>query len=243
MAKQATKSVSEKPRGFSFSSKTIQILKNFAKYNEGVVIKPGSDLVTMTPQKNVFVEAKTDDVIPVQMAIYNLTEFLNSLTLFDGLQLSFDFIDNGVVLNGGNSSLTYMFADPSVIVHPEKRVGLKNPDFEFDLGWEYLSRVMEGARALSLPNIALLADSKNRLVFRALDASNSSSNHFDVVVLEKSPLESGEEFTVHFRLENMKFLELDYHVAVSFKGIATFRNEDFGVQYAVGLAPSAVPTT
>lgn len=233
MAKKATASKT----GFVFSDKTLTILKNFAKYNENILMLPGNTLRTMTAQKNVFASATIEEELPREAAIYNLNELLNCLSLFEHPSLEFD--TKAIKIFGEGSSLDYLYADKSIIVYPEKDVRYPAEfDVEFKLGAKDLDRVMQAARLMSLPNVCLRNDDDGNMYLRAHDASNDSSNKFDVKV---GTTDIDGHFEATFRMENLKLLEIDYDVSVSFKGIARFKNDDFGIEYGVGLAPSVVP--
>lgn len=219
------------------SEKTLSILKNFAKYNEGILLTPGTVLKTVTVQKNVFATANIEETLPVEAAIYNLNEFLNCLSLFEHPKLHFS--EKCININGDGSSLDYFYADKSVIVYPEKDIKYPSSDLVFELKEKDLTRVLNAARLMSLPNVCLQNNADGMLLLRAHDASNSASNKFDV---EVGTTEIEGLFEVNFRMENLRLIELDYEVNVSFRGIARFVNEDFGIEYGVGCAPGKIPS-
>ena len=64
------------------STNTIQVLKNFASINQNLVIKEGNTISTMSAMKNIVAKAEVEETFPKQVAIYDLNEFLASLSLF-----------------------------------------------------------------------------------------------------------------------------------------------------------------
>ena len=51
------------------SKQSIDILKNFNGVNSNLHIVPGRDQVTVSPMKNIMVEARFDEDFPVEFAI------------------------------------------------------------------------------------------------------------------------------------------------------------------------------
>ena len=72
------------------SEHTISVLKNFASINQNLVIKEGNELQTMSAMKNIVSKATVEENFPREFAIYDLNEFLASLSLFKNPLLSFD---------------------------------------------------------------------------------------------------------------------------------------------------------
>jgi hypothetical protein len=64
------------------SQETIAILKNFATINQGVFFKEGNTISTMSPQKNILVDAKISETIPQNFGIYDLNNFLSVIFIF-----------------------------------------------------------------------------------------------------------------------------------------------------------------
>ena len=64
------------------STNTIQVLKTFASINQNLVIKEGNTISTMSAMKNIVAKAEVEETFPKQVAIYDLNEFLASLSLF-----------------------------------------------------------------------------------------------------------------------------------------------------------------
>ena len=65
------------------SKQSIEILKNFNTINSNLHIVPGRDQVTVSPMKNIMVEAKFEEDFPVEFAIWDLSKFLGTLSLFE----------------------------------------------------------------------------------------------------------------------------------------------------------------
>ena len=83
------------------SSHTTSVLKNFATINQNLVIKEGNTITTMSAMKNIIAKAEVEETFPQQIAIYDLNEFLASMSLFKEPVL--DFQESYVVIKEENS--------------------------------------------------------------------------------------------------------------------------------------------
>ena len=64
------------------SEKTLKILQNFTTINQSLAFKEGRKLRTISVMKNVLAEAEIEEYIPIDFAIYDLPQFLNTLALY-----------------------------------------------------------------------------------------------------------------------------------------------------------------
>ena len=71
------------------SDNTKMVLRNFATINQNLVIKEGSELLTMSSMKNIVARAEVEETFPKEIAIYDLNEFLTCLSLFKNPNLEF----------------------------------------------------------------------------------------------------------------------------------------------------------
>ena len=71
------------------SSHTTSVLKNFATINQNLVIKEGNTITTMSAMKNIVAKADVEETFPQEVAIYDLNEFLASMSLFTSPVLEF----------------------------------------------------------------------------------------------------------------------------------------------------------
>ncbi len=103
------------------SEHTISVLKNFATINQNLVIKEGSELTTMSAMKNIVAKADVEESFDKEVAIYDLNEFLASISLFTNPILEFE--DGFVTIkeeNNPKNSLKYFYSDPSVVTITNK---------------------------------------------------------------------------------------------------------------------------
>lgn len=212
------------------SDNTFDVLKNFSTINQSLAFKRGSVIRTVSPQKNILAQANVSESFPVDFAIYELNQFLGLSTLFD--DPNFDFGESQVTIKEGTAKANYTYADPSMITTPpEKNIELPSKEVSFTLTKETFKQVLNGAHSLGLPEVVVRGrDGVMSLV--ATDAKNPNSNEFSA---EVGTTDSNFQFV--FKTENLKFLQDNYDVTISSKGIAHFSGST--VQYWVATESSS----
>jgi hypothetical protein len=216
------------------SATTLNLLKNFAGINASILVKPGSTLKTITPQNNVMAEASVPETFDRGFAIYDLSQFLSAVSLFD--DPDFDFQDTYVRINQGNRAIRYFFADPSMVkAAGDKKVALPSIDIEFEISEKQLNEVLKASSVLQVPEIAVVSDGASTTRVKATDTTNNTSNDFSVEVDHSSD----NKFKMIFKAENLKMIAGDYKVAISSRGIAHFKNEKLNVEYFIATEKSS----
>jgi hypothetical protein len=209
------------------SEQTIEVLQNFSTINQSLLFKSGDVLRTVSPQKTVLAEVTVPDNFESEFGIYDLGQFLSAMTLIDDAELKLG--DNSMNINNGNGmSITYRYADPSMIVTPpEKGIALPDIDAEFSLSDTILKNVLQAARVLGLPDIIVEGDGTN-ISISAGDSKNSSMNNYSQNIVK-----SDSKFRHVFKVDNMKMMMLQYNVEISTKGISKFYTEDGNATYYI----------
>ena len=159
------------------SSQTITLLKNFAAINPSLSFKAGQDLETVSPQKNILVEAGITEDISNDFAIYELNRFLGVLGLFKDPELNLG--ETSLSINADGKSVSYMYADPSMIITPpKKKIVFPDAEVTFDLEEGKLTDVIRGASVLQLPELVVVGDGKNLSVVAKDTKTSDSSDIF-----------------------------------------------------------------
>ena len=215
------------------SDSTVNLLKNFSSINQSILFKEGSKLRTISVMKNILVEATVSEEFPKDFGIYDLTQFLNGLSLHQSADLDFTK-DEYVVIKEGRMRSKYFFADPTVIVSPpEKEITLPSEDVEFVLTSQQLEKLKKASSVYQLPDISVVGDGETiRLVAR--DKKNDTSNDFAIEVGE-----TDETFTFNFKEENLKVLPGTYDVVVSSKLLSRFSSQNCDLVYYIALEPDS----
>ena len=197
------------------------------------MFKQGSKLRTISVMKNILAETTIGEEIPKDFGIYDLTQFLNGLSLHHSPQL--DFTNEGyVVIKEGRMRSKYFFADPSVIVTPpEKEIAIPSEDVTFELSTDQLDKLLRASAIYQLPDLSAVGeDGVVKLVVR--DKKNDTSNDFSVIVGD-----TDKKFSFNFKIENIKILPGTYQVVVSQKLLSKFSNKDYDLKYYIALEPDS----
>jgi|TARA_B110000438_G_C15818412_1_gene653081 hypothetical protein len=216
------------------SNKTLDILKNFSEINQSILIKAGKQLKTVSTLKNILAHAEVEEDFPQDFAIYQLNEFIGVLSTMSNPELSFN--DKYVLLSQDKAGSKYFFADPSVVVSPEKDITMPSEDVTFHLSEKHLSDVMKMASILQLNDIMVKGCDKSGKIFLAVtNKKNDTSNDYSVQVGEgvASP------FKMYFKTENLKMVGGDYDVFISEKGISHFKSKTSNLEYWIALEPDS----
>ena len=201
------------------SPATLSVLQNFASINNGIQVSTGNKLKTISTNKTLLGLATVTESFDVPFCIYDLSQFLGTLSLFDSPDLEFG--EKSLEIVEGSTRLRYVYADPNTIITvPEKRLECDG-DIEFDFSADNLSKLQKASNVLGLPNLVITADDAGEsLVAVATDVKNSTSNNFRVNLSGNAP--SGVTFKMVLRFDNLKLITDDYHVRISSKGISHF---------------------
>ena len=218
------------------SEHTIEVLKNFATINQNLVIKEGSTLTTMSAMKNIVAKADVEESFDKEVAIYDLNEFLASISLFTSPILEFN--DGFVTIKEENSpknSLKYFYSDPSVVTSPNKTITMPSKEVEFTLNGENLNKLKRAAGVIQAPDLVL--EKKDADVFLTVkDKKNDTENTFSIDVDKKT---EGSNFKFFDKVENLKVMEGNYDVEISSKNISHLKSTNKDVEYWVALEPES----
>ena len=222
-----------KERTMKLSDNTLNVLKNFAGINNSILVKEGNKLRTISVAKNILAEADIPEEFPRDVAIYDLNQFLNGLSLHTDPDLDFT-PDSYITIKEGKRRVKYFYADPQVIVAPpEKEINLPTEDVCFQLDSTALDKLLKAAAVYQLPDLSAIGEAGVvKLVVR--DKKNDTSNEYAVVVGE-----TDKEFVFNFRVENIKIIPGAYDVVVSSKLLSKFSNTRYDLQYYIALEPDS----
>ena len=215
------------------SKSTLDILKNFSNINQSICFKKGTELSTLSIQKNILSRAEVEETFPKNFAIYDLSEFLSGLTLFEDPEFDFSN-DSFVTIKDRRNTSRYLFADPSTIVQPpQNRVELPSSDISFTVAWSDISNIIKAAAIYQIEDLAVVGENGVvKLVVR--DKKNDTSNTYAVKVGE-----TDGKFTFNFKVENLKLLPGDYEVTISKQNASLFRDVNRDLEYLIALEPDS----
>lgn len=218
------------------SKTTVDILKNFNIINPSIYFKGSNVISTISIADNVLANCTVAEDFDDPFGIYDLGFFLNTLSLFNDPDL--DFSNEGYVKmtdSKTNSSCKYKFADASVIKYPPNdSIEIGETCLSFDISKADMKSLMKASSVMGLKDVKI--HKKNgKLVLTIFEFKNSLSNSFSI---ELEDYTEKHEFELFFRVDNLKFVDGDYHVDIAMDNnfnFAFFQNEDIPVNYWVAL--------
>ena len=221
----------------NLSNETVSVLKNFSTINQNLVIKGGNSISTISAQKNIIAKATVKETFPQDFAIYDLNEFLATLSLFEKPDL--EFRDDFVVITENGVSSTYWYSDPSVVTTTTKDITMPEPEVTFSLTNSLLSNVQKAAAVISVPDMALEAMSVGKAILKVTDKKNSTANDYAVGIDVTNEDGKDVPYKFWFKVENLKLLSGTYDVALSSKNISHFVNSSVDIHYWIALEPES----
>ena len=222
----------------NLSNETVSVLKNFASINQNLVIKSGNNISTMSAMKNIVASAKVKETFPTEFAIYDLNEFLASVSLFDNPTL--DFKDDFVVMTENGTALKYWYSDPSVVTTVTKEITMPECEISFSLENSLLSNVQKAAAVIGVPDMVLEAMDSGVALLKVTDKKNATANDYAVKVDVNNDDGKNLPYKFWFKVENLKLLPGKYDIGVSSKNISHFVNTNVGIQYWIALEPESM---
>ena len=217
----------------TLSKTTLDVLKNFATINSSIVFRKGSTLRTISNAENILAKCTSEEVFPVDFAIYDLSQFLSGITLFDNPQLDFTS-DDFVRIVGNGRAGKYYFSDPEITLKsaPEKNVNFPGADIQFNLTEQDLIALQKASAVYSLPDLSFQSkDGKVQLVLK--DKENDTSNTYKQTIAGTCT----GDYSLDIKIENIRLLPGDYSVKVSKNLNSEWNNTTLDLTYYIALEP------
>jgi len=215
------------------SDSTLAVLKNFAGINNSILVKKGNQLRTISVAKNILAEAEIPEDFPRDVAIYDLNQFLNGLSLHQDPNLDFTE-DSHITIKEGKRRVKYFYADPQVIIAPpDKEINLPTQEICFQLETTSLEKLIKAAAVYQLPDLSVIGKN-NEIHMVVRDKKNDTSNEYSIYVGE-----TDSTFELNFKMENIKIIPGPYDVVISSKLLSEFTNKQYNLKYFIALEPDS----
>ena len=169
----------------------------------------------------------------MDFAIYDLSQFLSGISLFDNPKLDFAS-DDFVRIAGSGRSVKYYFSDPEITLKsaPEKNVNFPGADIQFNLTEHDLVALQKASAVYSLPDLSFQSkDGKVQLVLK--EKENDTSNTYKQSIAGTCT----GDYSLDIKIENIRLLPGDYSVKVSKNLISEWNNTTLDLTYYIALEP------
>lgn len=220
------------------SEETVAILKNYATINGNLHIDAGSNQIkTWTVTKNIYAKSTIEETLPVELPIYDLTEFLNVLDIFKD-NADIDFKETHLIVSNGKSKVKYQYSDPSMLSYPTKDIHLPDSLASFSLSKEDVSSIISVSSKLSAPDVSI-KNEDGHITITVYDIKAATGNTYTIDV-GKSNIEV--DFDIHLKTENLRLLPKDYVVSIYEKNtpLVHFQSADKKNEYFIAVERTTV---
>ena len=235
--------IATKMSTLTISEETYQILVNFSTINSSIVFKKGNLIRTIANAENILGEYISEEYIPQDFAIYDLSEFISAIGICarDGNYPTLHFEnDDYVTIKGGNLSIRYYFSDPQITlkVAPEKEVKFPGSNISFTIDQSDLKNLRDALAKFNLPEV-LFRSRNGKVTVHGVDTENATSNTF---WMDFPNGQSTGDFDLTLNTENLRVARNhDYHVKVSEQLLSEWTvvgpSPDLHLKYFIALEP------
>ena len=211
----------------------ISILKNFSVINNSIYISELDVIKTLSDAGNIFgIYTMEDFEFPVKFAIWDLSEFLSIINLFDLENTDFDFKDKYVIIQNGKNKIKYNYTDPNMINNMNK---LKSSEkykkfdlFESELNIKDkdIKKIKKASSIMGLNKLKIDIDEK--CIIQLVDEDGANANTFDIEI---------DDFigtgNINVNVENFEIIAGDYTIKISDNKIIKLLNKDIDLFYFI----------
>jgi gp45 sliding clamp, C terminal len=218
-----------------FDQRTVQLLSNFATISKSLAFKPGRDIATMTKEKTILARAKLGHDIPQEFAIHDLSKLLGVVRLFQEPVVV--ITPEALVFSEDAREVRYTLAAPVLMgEQPPTKEFVFPVDVTFPFAGAQLKDLKNAAATLSHHEVAVVGD-RGQVFVETLNADNPTSDTYRVYVCDTEK----PDFKIVLKIDNLRLINTDYQVEVSFKKIVRFKAEDLEYLVAVEAKKSIIP--
>ena len=215
---------------------TMEVLKNFSTINQGLIVKPGKVLKTISAGKTIMAEATIAEEFDQEFGIYDLNKTLGLLTMNKAapeVVVGKEFLTfTGL---GGNAKIRQRFSPINLIFGYDKldRKMLDICDININISQEIHNWIFSAASILKCPNIVIKSDGGD-VEICAVDVKGELVDDASVMVGEKST----ETFYAVLKIENLKIIPGAYSVGIAKAGVTLWQHKDKKIKYWIALESS-----
>lgn len=211
------------------SDNTLEVLKNFASINQGIVIKPGQSLRTISSNKAILAEAKVEETFPTEVGVYDLHKVLS---VVDKNSAEVDFGKESMAFSSVGKIRIRYTAPSLILAPPNKNINIPSYDVSITISEEILNWIFSMAAVLKCPNIVIKSDGKGSPIsVWAMDVKGEIVDDASVEV----DGECDSAFQAVLKVENLKVIHGEYAVDISSAGVSRFKHKNKDLTYWIAI--------
>jgi hypothetical protein len=191
----------------------IKILKAFSQINNGIVLKEGEPIQTISPERNIF--AIASDTADFTFGIYDIPQFLGALSLTNE-DRKISVSGSVMEITDSRTKLKYLGASPNLIVTPPEDVTPLTSlptDNGFKLSSQDIKSILQSCSVVNADVIKFVFEGDAVTIITT--GSGDDSNSFEISV-PCNVTKSGE---VTITKDTLKVIDMDYDVQISDKAV------------------------
>ena len=221
----------------ALSDTTLKLLRNLSTINKGLLFTKDGLLSSINETDTVQCSVKVEEKIPVEFAVYNLKNLLDTLTLCDTPELELE--EKHLIikdLNNEDLSIRYGYCNKSLINSPfNKKMKLPPEEvpFSFDLNYEDLHMCLRASNKLNLPCISIVGRNGS-LILEVSDTNPDETKRISHNSFTKVIGNASNYFSLNFDVKKMNLLKDDYKVNISVRQVAHFKSKNYKCEYLIG---------
>jgi hypothetical protein len=215
----------------------VEVLKNFATINSGMIFKPGNVLRTMSGTKTILAQAEVDVTFEKEFGVYDLNRMLALLSMNKGGN-EIELEDHNLVFLGlgGKGKIRQRLTDINLLQAPidptsSKNFSVANYDVSFKLNQEVFTWIFNVSSILKCPHTAIKGEVGKPMTLHAIDVKGEIVDSAFVTLDEIAQ----KRFNVTLKNDNIRVVSGEYDVEVSKSGFALFTNKAKKIKYWIAL--------
>lgn len=211
---------------------TLTVLKNFSSINKSIRITTGNVLTIFNSSVPLYARATVPDTFPKTFSIYDLNQWLATLSLFDNPDIAFE--DKQMVINGGRMHAKYRYSAAAVTAdQPTQEIEIPPTIFSFKMPREQLQEVLKATSVLGLKELEF---SLNGLrAFNSNAKGEAIDNEYTSAIEDVEYTDDGiSKPLAKIKVGALRLLPLDYKVSITERA-TVFESLDGAIKYVAGL--------
>jgi len=185
----------------------LTILKNFALINNSIYIREGNIISSLSPEINIFAKFISQTKFPINFGIFDVSQFLNVIGIFNFEKLDMTFHDRYLLLTEGTKQIKYYYADTSTLtLPPEEDIECEPFIGTLKIELSVIKEILKISNIFNYDRCHFLGEEKTQNIIIKL--GNSSEHNF-VTTLESCG-DITEDFDICISKSDLKIIESDY---------------------------------
>lgn len=214
----------------------LSILKNFSTINNSLWVDETKFVKTIHPAGNVIGVYELESEFPQKFGIYNLSEFLSILSLFDIEETAIKFTNREILLKYKNNMVKYVLFEKALIrgfenmKSAEKYKSFNKFNCTFNISSEEIKKMKRISNILDIDDIIVGISPKKSMILID-DRDNMLANKYAINI--ENPKGEGK---IIISVERLFMIDDDYECSVITNKLIKFQSKNKKLFYLIGAS-------